>query len=398
MARQARRTVRDLRRENRAAILRHLYFAGSMSRRDLTDLGGVSSATVSNVITDLIADGIVTEVGHAESDGGRPQVLLSVDPDFAYIVGVDVGETRVRVELLDLQFQERAKADYELPAGRPEPGDVADLILDGLASVLANGGIAEDKVLGIGVGVPGIVEQTGLVVHAKTLGWDGVPLGDLLKAGTKLRVFADNGAKTMGQAELWFGAGQGAQHAVVTLLGTGVGASIITDGLTYRGATSSAGEWGHTTLSLNGRQCRCGAHGCLEAYVGAPGILERYAEVSAEPVAPRPEEAALTAFVLAAEESEPAAEILRETIAYLGAGLANLVNLFNPTHVILGGWVGMVLGQRHLDEIRAATAEHALPQPMAQAQILLGELGPDAVTRGAATLVLDDFLRTSSHR
>src|SRR5262249_30245199 len=131
---------------------------------------------------------------------------------------------------------------------------------------------------GIGIGVPGTVEQGGTArVYAPTIGWDAVPLEDLLRAaGTRPPLFLDNGAKTQGQAEMWFGAGKGARHAVIALIGSGVGAAVITHGSTYRGATSSAGEWGHTTIVYGGRPCRCGARGCLEAYVGAEGILDRY--------------------------------------------------------------------------------------------------------------------------
>ena len=103
-----------------------------------------------------------------------------------------------------------------------------------------------------------------------------VPLGAMLAAGTDIPIQVDNGANTLGQAEMWFGAGRGATDAVVALVGSGVGAALVTGGSSYRGTRSSAGEWGHTTIVYGGRQCRCGAEGCLEAYVGAEGVLERF--------------------------------------------------------------------------------------------------------------------------
>ncbi|GAA3801251.1 ROK family transcriptional regulator [Sphaerisporangium flaviroseum] len=383
MVRPERRTVRDLRRGNRAVLLRTLYFAGPTSRHELSGLTGLSAASVSNVTGDLIADHVIVEAGLVESDGGRPRVLLRVNPTFGYVIGVDVGETHVHVELFDLDMKERAKAEYALLPGRHDVDLVVRHILAGIDAVLAAGGTDQAHVLGVGIGVPGIVESgTDALIHAHTFGWDAVPLGALLRAGTSLPLYVDNGAKTMGQAELWFGAGRGARHAIVVLLGSGVGASIITDGLTYRGANSSAGEWGHTKIAVGGRACRCGARGCLEAYIGAESILER-AGLSAEMAH---EQATLAELV------RTGAPVIEETIDYLGAGLANLINLFNPERIVIGGWAGLILGRHELPRIKKAVAANSLSQPYETASIVLGRLGPDAVALGAATLVVEEFL------
>ena len=143
--------------------------------------------------------------------------------------------------------------------------------------MIADSGVDPDAVLGVGIGVPGIIEHGAeVLVHGQTYGWDAVPLERLLRAHTDLPLRFDNGAKTTGQAELWFGAGRGARNAVVVLVGSGVGASLISGGATYQGATSSAAEFGHVTVMVGGRRCRCGSAGCLEAYAGAEAILERY--------------------------------------------------------------------------------------------------------------------------
>lgn len=395
MAEARRRTVRDLRRGNREVLLRALYFGGPVSRQELSGMTGLSAATVSNVTGDLLADRVIEEAGQVESDGGRPRVLLRVNPVHGYAIGVDVGETHVRVELFDLARTELAKVEYALRPARHDVELVVRHILAGVDLVMAEAGVAHERVLGVGIGVPGIVEQgPDAVIHAPTYGWQGVPLGALLRAGTALPLFVDNGAKTMGQAELWFGAGRGARHAVVALIGSGVGASIVTDGMTYRGATGSAGEWGHTPLAIGGRRCRCGARGCMEAYVGAEGLLERYSEVAE--VDTEQEEPALAELL--ADESAQARQIMADGVTYLGAGIGNLINLFNPERIVLGGWAGLMIGRRHLEEIRAAAAEHALALPYAQTAIELGQLGPDAVALGAATLVIDDFLLDSGRR
>jgi predicted NBD/HSP70 family sugar kinase len=266
---------------------------------------------------------------------------------------------------------------------------IVEAILAGLTAVLASSGVSPSAVLGVGVGIPGIVENgPGGLVHGQAYGWDSVPVERLLRSGTSLPLHVDNGAKTMGQAELWFGAGRGAQHAVVCLIGSGVGASIIARGSTQRGSSSSAGEWGHTTVVVGGRACRCGARGCLEAYVGAEAILDRYGR----PLPGTDQESALAALVEEAATSARAAEVLDETAMYLGVSIGNLINMFNPERIIIGGWAGLLLGERLLPAIREAAREHSLHYPFGQTSIELGRLGPDAVALGAATLPIEALL------
>ncbi|MGA4728001.1 ROK family protein [Micromonospora taraxaci] len=389
----ARATNRSVRLRNRSALLTKLFLDGPLTRQDLVRSTGLSQPAVSNVVADLIDEGLVAEAGAAESDGGRPSMLLRIAPRFAFLVGVDVGETRVRVELFDFAMALLASIEYPLDPARTEPDLVAGHVLAGIDAVTGRAGVATADVLGVGIGVSGVVEQGAeAVVHAQALGWDRVPLERLIGAGTDLPLHIDNGAKTLGQAEMWFGAGRGARHAVFALVGSGVGASVVTNGATYRGASSSAGEWGHTTLVYGGRACRCGARGCLEAYVGAEAIIDRYREARrGRPVPGEDEESQIAALVDAAATSATARRVLDDTAGYLGAGVANLINLFNPERVVLGGWAAMALGDL-LPAVREAAGRQALRQPFGQASIELCQLGVDAVALGAATLPIARFL------
>ncbi|MCG5464612.1 ROK family transcriptional regulator [Micromonospora sp. MED01] len=389
----ARATNRSVRLRNRSALLTKLFLDGPLTRQDLVRSTGLSQPAVSNVVADMIDEGLVVEAGAAESDGGRPSMLLRMAPRFAFVVGVDVGETRVRVELFDFAMTLLASVEYPLDPARTEPDLVAGRVLAGIDAVTGQAGVAPGDVLGVGIGVSGVVEQgTEAVVHAQALGWDRVPMERLIGAGTDLPLHIDNGAKTLGQAEMWFGAGRGARHAVFALVGSGVGASVVTNGATYRGASSSAGEWGHTTLVYGGRVCRCGARGCLEAYVGAEAIIDRYREARrGRPVPGEDEESQIAALVAAAETSATARRVLADTAGYLGAGVANLINLFNPERVVLGGWAAMALGDL-LPAVREAAGRQALRQPYEQASIELCRLGVDAVALGAATLPIARFL------
>jgi predicted NBD/HSP70 family sugar kinase len=380
-------------------VLAKLYFDGPLSRQELLQGTGLSPGTVSNVTAELIEERLVVEAGLVDSDGGRPRTLLRVDPGYAHVIGVDVGETRVKVEVFDFAMNALATADHPLDSVRPDPATVVEQVLAGLSEVTAQVA-GETRILGVGLGVFGTVEQGAEVtVHAQTVGWDAVPLERLLRAGTELPLFIDNGAKTLGQAEMWFGAGRGARHAVIALVGSGVGAAIVTHGATYRGATSSAGEWGHTTIVYGGRVCRCGARGCLEAYVGAEGVLDRYRQARGGRPAPGDdEESAIAALIRAADTSKVAARVMQDTAGYLGAGIADLINLFNPERIVLGGWAGLALGARLLPEIRAAAAAHALRHPFSQTSIQLCRLGSDAVALGAATLPVADLLASGGAR
>ena len=401
------RTVRDLRRANRAVVLQRLYFDGPLSRFELGPATGLSSGSVSNVVADLVADGLVEEAGSVDSDGGRPRTLLRVAPGAGHMIGVDVGETRVRVELFDLTLTELARAERPLEQQRYDVEVIVGHIRDGIAEVLAGAGIDPEQLLGVGIGVPGIVERTpdsGAVVHGQTIGWDAVPLEALLRSTSQLpdgvRYFIDNGAKTLGQAEMWFGAGRGARNAIVVLFGSGVGACLVTPEVEHGRAV----EWGHLTVRVRGRRCRCGALGCLEAYAGAESLLERWREEGGRPPEGVDEETALTAMLASAYPSgggaaDPVAlAVLEETAEYLGAGLSDLINLFQPERILIGGWAGLQLGARFLPAVRRHAASYALRHPAEKVTIELGRLGPDAVTVGAAILPLADFFARGGRR
>jgi predicted NBD/HSP70 family sugar kinase len=395
----SRATVRDLRRRNRAAVLARLYFDGPLSRHELAKVTGLSAATVSNVTAALDSEGLIVEAGQVDSDGGRPRVLLRVDPAYGRVVGIDVGETGVKAELFDLTMGRLAAVERPLATVRPTPSAVVAELSSALDEVLA--GIDHSSILGVGVGLPGTVQRGPTAqVHAQVIGWEAVPFETLVRdAGVRLPLYFDNGAKTQGQAELWFGAGRGSRHAIIALVGSGVGAAVVTNGTTYQGATSSAGEWGHTTIVYGGRDCRCGAKGCLEAYVGAESVLERYRIARRGRTVPgHDERSSLAALIEAAGRSETAARVLDETAGYLGAGIANLINLFNPERIVLGGWAGLALGSALLPRIRESVAAHALRHPLQEATIELCQLGPDAVAFGAATLPVAALLAHGGDR
>jgi predicted NBD/HSP70 family sugar kinase len=350
---------------------------------------------VSNLVAALEAEGVVAEVGLEDSNGGRPRGLLQVNPGYGYVIGVDVGETAFLVELFDFRLQLRARHTSVTDMAVLDPEDAVGHITAGIESVIAESGVGRQAILGVGIAVPGLVEhREGAVVDGQSVGWHAVPLEAMLRDRTGLPILVDNGAKTLGQAEKWFGAARGTDNAVIVLLGIGVGTCIISNGEVYRGATSSAGEWGHTKVVVGGRSCRCGAEGCLEAYVGAGAIAARYSELKGRRVSTSPAdlEARVAAIIDAAGRDPAAAQVLEETVTYLGAGIADLVNLFNPERVAVGGWLGQALSDALLPGVREAAGRQALRLPFSRVEIVKAELGKDAVAMGAATLPIARLL------
>src|SRR5674476_92236 len=169
-------SVRDLRTRNRARALAAVYHNGPMTRQEIGEAIGVSPATVSNLVGDLLNQGVIVEAGAEDSNGGRPRTLLRVKPEYRFVVGVDVGETAILVELFDLDMQVRASHSTTPNAGRLDPEKTAEYVLDGVDRVVTYSMVSQDEILGVGVGVPGLVEHgNDAVVHAQTIGWDGVP-------------------------------------------------------------------------------------------------------------------------------------------------------------------------------------------------------------------------------
>jgi predicted NBD/HSP70 family sugar kinase len=255
---------------------------------------------------------------------------------------------------------------------------------------------------GIGLGMPGIVDVAAdgtTRIYAQSLGWDGVVVGQLFRLGD-VPVYADNGAKALAAAESWFGAARGTEHAIVALVGRGLGAGVITGGRILRGHASSAGEWGHTKVALDGPACHCGGRGCLEAFAGGDAMLRRWAgraggrDDTRGAGGERDTDEARLAHLLraaAAGDSE-AREVVRDTVEILGLGLANLVNLFNPERVVIGGWAGLLLHQACRDELEQAIRSRTLHRPGGQFRLAPCVFGDDAVALGAALLPLDRLI------
>ncbi|MEU1463430.1 ROK family transcriptional regulator [Streptomyces sp. NPDC005727] len=396
------RTSRDIRTANRYEVLRQIIAESPTSRQELATATGLSLATVATLVGELLELRMITEVGFEDSAGGRPRGLIAVNTSGGALVGVDVAETYVHAELFDLALNVLARADEELRPGESGPEQVAGHVAAAVGSVVARAGIDAARVLGVGVSVPGQVDRDrGVAEYAANWDWHDVPLLDLLAERVAHPLYLDNPLRACTVAELWFGAARGRGDAVVVNLGTGVGAGLALGGGLHRGVSDSAGEWGHTTLVLDGRLCHCGNHGCVETYVGAPGIMRNLRELDPDSplLHPGDQTATVDALAAAVAADDPVAlAVLRDTARYLGAGIADLINLLNPEVVVLSSWVASRLGAPLLGEVRAAVARHALRRPLATTEIVLSPIPTDPVSLGAATFALEGTLRSVGGR
>ncbi|AFU00908.1 ROK family transcriptional regulator [Nocardia brasiliensis] len=386
-------TARDIRRRNRFGVLQAVYAAdGHISRQDIARATGLSFATVGNMIAELLDVGVLVELGHDAPGVGRPRARLAINPDRGLLVGVDIAETAIHFDLFDLAMTALRAVEIPVDPAATEPHDVAALIIRGIRELTAGDA---DKVLGAGLSVPGLVEpEGGISVFSPYWHWHDVPLKELLDDQLPHPLYLDNPLKASTAAHLWFGAGRDVDDLIVVTLRAGVGIGVVVDGMLYRGVSNSAGEWGHTNLVLDGRECRCGRTGCVEAYVGAPGIVRTLRELDpASPMLASDDAATIAAIAAAAGREDPVAlAVIDRTGHYLGVAVANLVNLFNPRTMVFGDLVADHLGPPLLEVTRRVAAHHAMTDPFDAVTLQLSALPHNPASLGAATFALDGFL------
>ncbi|MFI9503472.1 ROK family protein [Nocardia sp. NPDC052566] len=386
-------TARDIRRRNRFAVLQAVYAAGGpTSRQEITQATGLSFATVGNMIAELLDVGVLAEQGRDAAGVGRPRARLAINPARGVLIGVDIAETAIHFDLFDLAMTVLRSVETAIDPAATEPDAVADLIARGIAELTP---VDADRVLGVGLSVPGLVEpEGGVSVFSPYWHWHNVPLKALLEQRVPHPLYLDNPLKASTAAQLWFGAGRDVDDLIVVTLRAGVGIGIVIDGALYRGVTNSAGEWGHTNLVLDGRACRCGRRGCVEAYVSTRGIAATLREVAPDsPLLDGDDAHVLAAVATAAERGDATAlEVVERTGRYLGVAVANLVNLFNPRTMVFGDVVANLLGAPLLEITRRVAADHAMSDTFHAVTLQLCTLPHNPASLGAATFALDGFL------
>jgi N-acetylglucosamine repressor len=382
---------RDLIRAiNRSSVLNMIKSYGPIARAEIARRIGLSPATVTGITAELIEEDLVFEKTSGDSSGGRPPILLAINPNGAFVVGIKLTETQVVAALTDIEAFVISKCTRDL-SGHDLDTIVADLAKT-VDNLLHECTIDKKKILGVGVGLAGIVDGSqGMLRHSPIFHWREIPLREILEERLKLPVYIENDVNTLSMVEKWFGAGEGLDHFLTVTVGRGVGLGIVMNGQFYRGAAGGAGEFGHTVIDPAGPQCECGKRGCLEAYASDPAIVRQ--SIEAGLIADSIEQV----IQLARDGNPVAQEIFSKAGAVLGLGIANLVNLLNPQRIIISG-EGTRAGSLLFDSMREAVKNNVMPGLVKTTEIQIDSWGDDAWARGAATLVLRELFESPVRR
>jgi glucokinase len=320
-----------------------------------------------------------------------------------FVLGIDIGGTNLVVGSVSEDGSRIVATASEPTHAEAGATDVLERLvrLAERAIAATRKEIAGAEILGVGVGAPGPLDtKRGIVLLTPNLGWVNLPLRQIIHDRLGLPAALDNDANCAVLGEWWVGAARGARHAIGITIGTGIGGGLILDGKLYHGASDVAGEIGHTTIDTEGRRCKCGNYGCLEAYASGPNIaLRAVEEIEAGAVSRLPslvggdlsKVTAQTVYQAAQDGDDLALEVVNDTARFLGVGIGNLLNVFNPEAVVVCG--GVTLAGDHLFvPLRREVARRAFKPAVTACRIVPGELAGTAGVYGAAKAFLDQTL------
>jgi predicted NBD/HSP70 family sugar kinase/biotin operon repressor len=381
--------LESLRERNRLAVIDTLKQRGTASRAEIARFTGLSRTTVSSIVADLQATGLIVERRGEQGppnapQGGRPPILLTLDPSAGAIVGIDFSHDDLRVAVADLS--------YEVLAERSEPFDVDNDAQGALAGAerlvreaLEEAGVSFGTVVGAGVALSAPLNRaTGTLGSPAILpGWTGVHPARAMSERLGVTVHLDNDANLGALAEARFGAGRGVSDIAFVMLSSGVGAGLILDGQLYRGSGGTAGEIGHTIVDENGAICHCGNRGCLETQAATSALLEMLRPSHG------PELTVAGLIELAQDGDAGCRRVLADAGRHVGVALANLVSLFNPRRVIVGGELAAA-GDILMRPLSEAVERFAIPAAAREVDVVACELGERAEVLGALALALGE--------
>lgn len=376
---------------NKRLVLKTIYDHSASSRADVARWTGLTRPTVSNTVTELIAEGLVEEVGQGQSDGGKPPILLRVVDGARQIIGIDLANSEFRGAVTDLRGQ--IIHCVSLPVHEQDGQAALELVYALCEQLLP---AATSPLLGIGIGTPGLIHaQKGIVRKAVNLDWADLPLRDLVARRCGLPVYIANDSHVAALGEYIFGQKRKTPNLVVVKVGRGVGAGIVLNGLLYHGDDSGAGEIGHVRVVEGGVHCRCGHEGCLETVTSSQAIVRQARLLAQENphsllwrFASTPEAITTDVVLQAFQAGEPAIrQIIAEVGYYLGIALAHLVGVLNIQKIVIAGSVAR-FGTPLQTAIEQEMRTRAMALLAEKTKVEISTLAQDIVILGAAALLL----------
>jgi glucokinase-like ROK family protein len=369
---------------NKMIVLNTIYKKRPVSRAEIAKITGLNKSTVSALVDELLMEELVLETGIGESQGGRKPVNLSINQEVGHIIGIDLGVNYILSVMTNFagEIIWEKRVDCQVPYKNSPAQRIAELERL-IRETMQQAPPTVRGIIGIGIGVPGIVNyEQGLILSAPNLGWENIGLRGIIEQQFGVPVFIDNEANAGAIGEKWFGAGKRADDLLYVSAGTGVGAGIIINNELYRGAKGLAGEIGHMTVSLDGFPCSCGNTGCWEEYSSEKALfryLKKYRDIKT-----------LTIFDVVKEAlagDAVAREAFQYVGKYLGIGVANLINAFNPQLVIIGNSLPLV-GDILMNELKQEADKRCFAARYFSIPIISSQLNMHACAMGAAALVI----------
>lgn len=389
-----------LREINLSSVLRYLHSNVRMSRSRLAAVTGLNKSTISSLVDELLARQLVHEIGLETSGAGRPATLLEMNPNTGGIIGVEYGVDFVSVLLADFMGQVLWRGHEATDPSQGQEATTQQIfkLVDQAINVCQS---KQHRLLGIGIATPGTVNiEEGLLIFAPNLHWRNVPLcQEYQQRYPSIAVFVDNDANAAAVGEHLFGVAQRTPNFIFVFAGIGIGGGLFLNGDLYRGKSGYAGEIGHSLVMVEAYQppCHCGNRGCWETYANQYSIIERVRDrlqVKRTSLIPslmtqQNSELTIPVIIQAAEYGDPEAiEALGETGLAMGMGIANLINIFNPELIVIGGPLSAA-GEFLLPTIQESIQKHTLPEILHEVQIKLSASGPDASVIGAVSMVVE---------
>lgn len=384
---------------NRSLILNIIREKGPISRADIAKLTKLTPPTVSSFVKELLEAEIVIERNLGESSGGRKPTLLTLSEDMFHVIGMDVGSQNIKTILTGITGKVIKKSIVPLPAQTTNEA-LLSLMIDSVSGILDHTKIDEEKIVGIGVSMHGIVDvEEGSSVFAPNLNLQDIPIKRVLEERFNMMVKVENDGRAMSLGELWFGNGAGIDSFVCINVGRGIGAGIIINGKLYHGSHFISGEIGHMIIDIDGPQCTCGNYGCLQTFASGPSIVEwvkkemRLGHSSLLTTLTKGDLEKVTGELIyssALEGDTLCKTALQQAGRYLGVGITNVIHTVNPRRIIIGGGVSNA-GDLIMDNIIQTVNQRALTNPAKQTEIILSKFGDDATAMGAVALILAEL-------
>jgi N-acetylglucosamine repressor len=385
---------------NKRNVINIIREKGPINKAEIARLVGLSIPTVMRLTDELIEKNLIRETGRGESTGGKPPLMLEFTPDSHYIIGVDIGTTHIKTIVMNMVAEIICRVETPTMVADP-PEQVIDRILDTIARAMEKVEIPLSRYLGIGLGMPGLLDATcGKVLFSPDFKWENVDLTGPVKNRFGLPVYMSNVTRAMAVGEKWFGLAKDVENFMCVNLGYGIGAAIFINNCIYSGSSDSSGEFGHMTLEKNGPQCNCGNYGCLEALASANAmskkaafLIERGESSTILDLADGKTSNINAKLIFDAAKAGDGLgrEIVREATEYIGIAISNAVNFIDPELIILEGGIAKA-GDILINGIKRIVERRQMKYAGRKLSIVASKMEEDAAAIGAAAVLLGELV------